>query len=190
LEKGENNENIRHIILFAQEPVIPNGGHIDDAMWWSGNNNITAYTANAGRLEREQKGIIDVRNEFVEAVTSCKKVAAVLGSDEHAYYRILISNDVPLGDPAKDDIDGDGIICEDNEPCSSLNIKYPTWFLTSGGGGAPYYSEEETPWNTYLKSTRPEDYYYTSQYNMILFKSNGATLSVEIYNPYGQLIDK
>lgn len=190
LEKGENNENIRHIILFAQEPVIPNGGHIDDAMWWSGNNNITAYTANAGRLEREQKGIIDVRNEFVEAVTSCKKVAAVLGSDEHAYYRILISNDVPLGDPAKDDIDGDGIICEDNEPCSSLNIKYPTWFLTSGGGGAPYYSEEETPWNTYLKNTRPEDYYYTSQYNMILFKSNGATLSVEIYNPYGQLIDK
>jgi len=84
LEKGENNENIRHIILFAQEPVIPNGGHIDDAMWWSGNNNITAYTANAGRLEREQKGIIDVRNEFVEAVTfwSEKKIKKIIKKEK------------------------------------------------------------------------------------------------------------
>jgi len=190
LNKAKNNPNVKYVILFAQEPVIPNGGHIDDAMWWEGNNNITAYTNRAGNLEPEQKGIVDVRNEFVEMVTNYKKVAAVLGSDEHAYYKIRISNDVPLGIPSRDDKDGDGIVCENEEPCSSLNIKYPTWFLTRGGGGAPYYSEEKTPWNTYLKKNRPEDHYYTSQYNMIIFKSSSTVLSAEAYNPYSQMIDK
>ena len=129
-------------------------------------------------------------NEFVEMVTNYKKVAAVLGSDEHAYYKIRISNDVPLGIPSRDDKDGDGIVCENEEPCSSLNIKYPTWFLTSGGGGTPYYSEEKTPWNTHLKKNGSEDYYYTSQYNMIIFKSSSTGLSAEAYNPYSQMIDK
>jgi len=110
--------------------LFPKWGHVSDAMWYKGNNNIKAYTYRNGRLEGETKGIIDVRNEFVEAVTSSRKVAAVLTSDEHSYHKMLLTRNVPVGIPSNDDKNGNGIICEQNETCSALHIKYPTWFIT------------------------------------------------------------
>ena len=191
LNRAESDENIKHVILFAQEPIFPNGGHISDAMWYNGNNNIKAYTYRNGRLEGETKGIIDVRNEFVEAVTSSRKVAAVLTSDEHAYHKMLLTKNVPIGIPSKDDKNGNGIICEQNETCSALNIKFPTWFITSGGAGAPYYSEEPTPWNTYLKNMGDSsNYKYSSQYNILIFEEAGSRLSMSVFNAHGEEIDR
>jgi len=40
LNRAEADDNIKYVILFAQEPIFPNGGHISDAMWYNGNNNI------------------------------------------------------------------------------------------------------------------------------------------------------
>lgn len=189
LKQAEEDPTVRFIVLFAQEPVIPNGGHIDDAMWYLGDNGIRAYSVRSGSLMPESKGIVEVRNDLIRLVTANPKVACVLGSDEHAYHRTLISKDVPLGDPKKDDADNDGIVCEPNESCSALDVHHPTWFITSGGGGAPYYAEEPTPWNEYLKNARPGDYFYTSQANILIFKAEGDTFGLEVYNPYGQRID-
>jgi 3',5'-cyclic AMP phosphodiesterase CpdA len=191
LKKADADDYIKYIILVAQEPIFPNGGHISDAMWYKGNNNIKAYTYRNGRLEGETKGIIDVRNEFVEAVTSSKKVAAVLTSDEHAYHKMLLTKNVPIGNPSKDDKNGNGIICEQNETCSPLNIEYSTWFITSGGAGAPYYSEESTPWNTYLKNRGDSNNYkYSSQYNILIFEEIGGRLALTVQNAHGEEIDR
>jgi len=189
LKRAEGDKTVRFIVLFAQEPVIPNGGHTEDAMWYLGDNNVRAYTMRSGSLTPESKGIVDVRNGLIRLVTANPKVACVLGSDEHAYHRTLISADVPLGDPGKDDQNQNWVVCEQGESCSPIDVLHPTWFITSGGAGAPYYAEEPTPWNAFLKKVRPEDYLYTSQANILIFRAEGNTLGLEVYNPYGQRID-
>jgi hypothetical protein len=121
-------------------------------------------------------------------------VATVLGGDEHAYYRTRIDNETPVGNPEKDDIDGDNIIdWKEKEPPSALaDLKYPTWYVTNGGGGAPYYAEESMPWNQHW-NTRPnerENYYYSSQENAIIFSADESHIEMRVYNPYGELIEE
>jgi hypothetical protein len=173
-------------------------------MWYDGNNKARAFTYDAasGRVKPEPEGIIDVRNAFAGMVGNNPKVAAVMGADEHSYHKVLIDNNVPVGVPANDDKDGNGVVCEDKETCSALkDIKYPTWYLVSGGSGAPYYSEEKTPWNRYWKKNphryAPRShtsmrgcYYYSSQENIMIFKADSKRISVTVYNPYGEIIDK
>jgi hypothetical protein len=202
LKSAETDETVKYIILFAQEPVFPNGGHTKDCMWYNGDNNITAYTydSSSGKVVREKKGIIDVRNELALMVAENKKVAAVLGSDEHSYHKILIDKNVPVGAPGSDDKNGDGKICQENETCSPLkSLKYPVWYLTCGGAGAPYYSEDPTPWNTYwknFKGTLPPHtsqrgcYYYSSQENIFIFSADKDKISVTVHNLYGEIIDR
>ena len=191
IKAADSDNSIKYIILIAQEPVFPNGGHISDAMWYNGNNNIKAYTYRNGRLEGETKGIIDVRNELVESIAASRKVAAVLTSDEHAYHKMLLTKNVPVGIPSKYDKNGNGIVCEQNETCSPINIKYSTYFITSGGAGAPYYSEEVTPWNTYLKNTGDtNNYKFSSQYNILIFEESGGRLTLTVQNASGEIIDR
>jgi len=200
LENAEKDKTVKFIILFAQEPVFPNGGHIGDSMWYRGNNNVRAYYTDrkTGKLTGEKKGIVEVRNEFVRLVGNNKKVAAVLGSDEHAFHKVLIDKTVPIGNMDTDDLDGDGRICEKGEPCSPLkDLKYPVWYMVSGGGGAPYYASGKTPWNEYWKKKKNKsegsmrkNFYYSSQENMILFTADKNKISAVIINPYGDIIDK
>jgi hypothetical protein len=191
INAADVDDNIKFVILVAQEPVFPNGGHVSDAMWHNGNNNIKAYTYRNGKLEGETKGIIDIRNELLSAITSSKKVAAVLTCHEHNYHKMLLTKNVPVGDTTKDDKNGNGIVCEQNETCSALNVKYPTYFITSGGAGAPYYSEEPNPWNTYLKNIGdPNNYKFSSQYNILIFDELDSRLTLTVYNAYGEEIDR
>ena len=201
LKSAETDRTVKYIILFAQEPVFPNGGHVQDCMWYNGNNNIRAYTYDAasGKVVPEKKGIIDIRNELALMVAENRKVAAVLGSDEHSYHKVLIDKNVPVGVPGIDDKNGDGKICQVEETCSPLtNLKYPTWYLTCGGAGAPYYSEDRTPWNMYWKNytgTLPSHtskrgcYYYSSQENTFVFSADQDRISVAVHNLYGEIID-
>lgn len=201
LEAGEKDPTVRYIIVFAQEPVFPNGGHIQDTMWYYGNNNVKAYTYDAasGEVKGEEEGIIEVRNRLVTMVSKNKKVVAVLGSDEHSYHKVLIDKNVPIGVPALDDKDDSNKVCQKGGSCSPLEgLKYPTWYLVSGGAGAPYYSEGTTPWNTYWKQyqgTYPNHtsmrgcFYYSSQENFFVFKVNKERISLKVYNPYGEVID-
>ena len=188
---SEKDPSVHHILLFAQEPVFPNGGHLGDAMWWNGNNNVRATTFVKGRMVPERRGIVEVRNELVRAVAASPKVAAVLGSDEHGYHRTLIGPKVPIGDPAVDDPDGDGKL-EKTSPLPDL--QYRTWYIVSGGAGAPYYSEEPSPWNRFWKE-RPVGgkpsfgYTYSSQENILILKSTGNGVALEVYNRYGECFD-
>lgn len=203
LNEAEKNLTVKYIILFAQEPVFPNGGHLGDAMWYDGDNSVRAYTWNSheGLLVPEVLGILEVRNRLVRMIGANPKVAAVLGSDEHAYHKILIDKHVPVGAPGIDNPDLNGKVCQNEDHCSALaDLKYPVWYLVSGGAGAPYYSGETTPWNSYW-SKNPQQiskkkhtsstgcYYYSSQENILIFSAGKKGISVTVYNPYGDVID-
>ncbi|MBU1698797.1 MAG: metallophosphoesterase family protein [Candidatus Eisenbacteria bacterium] len=193
LEQAEIDPSIQYVFLMAQEPVFPCGGHVNDAMWYDGSNNIRAYVYSHGRLEPEKDGLLEVRNRFARLVAQHRKVAAVFCSDEHSYYRVIIDNVVPVGDPLQDDRNEDGVIAwESDEPASPLkDLGHPVWYLTCGGGGAPYYSEQPTPWNQYWKSREDgkSGYYYSSQENIFIVAAYQNQVSLEVYNPYGELID-
>ena len=198
LEEAEKDENVKYVILYAQEPVFPNGGHVKDAMWHNGNNAVRAYSYDHEKdaLVAEEKGMLEVRNDFVRMVASSSKVAAVLGSDEHGYSKVLINSGVPIGDPEKDDEDGDGVIDLEKEKPSPLeDLKHPVWYMVCGGGGAPYYARESAPWNEYWEEQMKEGrlkkfFYYSSQANFFIFEADEEKISVMVFNPYGEQIDK
>ncbi len=178
LNKAESDPTVKYIILYAQEPVWPCGGHIKDAMWWNGNNNIRAYTLGAdGQVEPAGPGIIEVRNRLWKAISSNPKVAAVLSSDEHEYYRVLISDQTPVGVPS-DDLDGDGIL---DRYSPDHDFAYPTYFITAGTAGAPFYSRQQTPWSPDV---------LTSQQGYVLIDANQRRISLKFITVTGQVFDE
>jgi hypothetical protein len=193
LEAARRDPTIKYVILYMQEPVFPNDGHLQDAMWYHGNNNVRAYVFRGGRLRPEKKGIIQVRNRLARLAARFAKVAAVLASDEHVFHRTLIHRRVPIGDPARDDANGNGRLGEPGETVSPLpDLKYPVHYLVSGGAGAPYYAEAPTPWNRYWKGRRDGRrwYRYSMQSNVIILRAGARRISMEVFNPYGELIDR
>jgi len=189
LAEAEKDVLVRYIVLFAQEPVFPNGGHVKDSMWYYGDNDVrgASWDPKTGKMALEKKGIIDVRNELVKMIDASTKVAAVLGSDEHAYHKVLIDKTVPVGIPGEK---------KEFSPLKDLN--HATWYIVSGGAGAPYYSKEPTPWNRFWENhpVREEHnwaekgaFSYSSQANIFIFNADRQTISMTVYNPYGEKID-
>jgi hypothetical protein len=194
LDRAEADSTVRWVFLLAQEPVMPCGGHVDDAMFYDGDNNVRAYVWRDGALAPEPQGILEVRNHLLLAAARCRKVAAVLGGDEHAYCRLLVGPDVPVGDVARDDRNGDGRIAwRDGEPASPLrDLPRAVWFVTSGGGGAHYYAEQPTPWTDYWRA-QPDPrrgFRYSSQENLVIFRATAERVGLQAFNPYGELIDE
>ncbi len=189
LDSAEVDPTVDYILLMAQEPMFPCGGHAGDAMWYHGDNRVRAYSMVEGRMEPESFGIIEMRNELALAIAASSKVAAVLGADEHAYYRILIDDTVPVGTMG-DDSDGDGIIAERGENISPLPLDRPTWYITSGGAGAPYYAEQITPWNAHWKTADPSVYRFSSQENILVFHADAEGISLAVYNSWGERFDE
>ena len=178
LREAEEDETVRYVLLYAQEPIFPCGGHVKDAMWWHGDNNYRAYTYHPDRdeLAAAAEGMIEVRNRFWKAVSNCSKVAAVLAGDEHEYHRLLVTKETPVG-VVSDDLDGDGIL----DRCSANpEFKHPTYQLTAGSGGAPYYSRQDTPWEPQVLS---------SQHGYILFEADERGISATFYAVTGQAVD-
>ncbi|MEM7232610.1 MAG: metallophosphoesterase family protein [Planctomycetota bacterium] len=195
LDRAEADKTVQYVLLFAQEPIFPNGGHLGDSMWYRGDNRVRAHTYRDGKLIPEEDGIIIVRNRFVREVAKHAKVAAVLGSDEHAFHRTMISKEVPIGDLDKDDrnrnakIDADG-----GETVSTLeDLENGTWYVVCGGAGAPYYAENPTPWNKYWKDKKTASgvtgHYFSSQENVVLFDAGPDGISLRVLNPRGEVID-
>jgi hypothetical protein len=181
MRKADDDPSVRYIILLCQEPFFPAGGHVGDAMWSNGNNNTRAYGMVDGSVKPLGPGLIEVRNQLWEMFAQSPKVAAVLGSDEHNYQRSLITRETPVGIPAKDDRDGNGIL-DDGVFSPDPAFKNPIWFLISGGAGAPYYTKEPAPWSGSLK-------FFTPQANFILFRASASKIGIEVYSQTGQLLD-
>ncbi len=206
LSEAEGDATVEYVIVFMQEPMLPNGGHIADAMWYHGDNNVRAGTWNGTELQREPLGIIQVRNELMRAIHASTKVAAVLGSDEHGYSKVKIDGKVPVGDPTRDDVNGDGWINHygldvngDDQPdavetASPLgDLRRPIWYLVGGGFGAPFYAREPTPWNEYWDDGRNpdnENFLYSSQPNILVFDVTETGIGVTVCNLYGETIDR
>jgi len=198
LDRFEKDETVKHVVLYAQEPVFPCGGHVRDAMWYRGIDTIKAWVVDpeSGELSPASEGIVTLRNGFVRMLGSHGKVRAVLAGDEHAYHRLLVDRTVPIGDPTKDDENEDGRIAWPEEPCSPLaDLGHGVWYLTSGGAGAPYYAEEVTPWTAHWRKVQEKEpgnrgFVSSSQENFVLMTADETTLSFEVLNPFGEVIDR
>lgn len=179
LQQAENDPSIRFILLYAQEPVFPCGGHVGDAMWWNGNNQWRAGTFNddTGEVEPASAGMIEVRDRFWTAVAKSSKVAAVLAGDEHTYYRLRVDDQTPVGVYPDDDENQDGIL---ETYSANPAFTHPTWHITAGTGGAPYYARQYTPWE-------PE--FVSSQAGYCLFTVKGDRLAMTYYTITGQPLD-
>ncbi len=182
LQSAEVDSTVRHILLLAQEPVFPGGGHVGDAMWHNGDNTMRAFQNVNGAMVPSPMGIVDVRNRLWEMICRNPKVAAVLGSDEHNYQRMLITNNTPVGVPSEDDIDGDGKL-RDGKLSPNPGFVRPTWFIISGGAGAPYYTQQHAPWNSAVLRFTPQSHY-------VLFSSETGKLKLQAFSAGGQLLDE
>jgi hypothetical protein len=179
LQKAEGDRRVKFVILFAQEPVFPAGGHVMDAMWWNGSNTVKAYEYNGSEVVPAGGGILDVRNRFWKAIARSKKVAAVLTGDEHAYHRIRIDHLTPVGLPELDDLNGDGIL---DRYSPNPEFTYPTWHITAGAAGAPFHARQEVPWTDSIK-------FFSSQTGYCLLKVRGRKISMTYYTITGQALD-
>jgi hypothetical protein len=182
-----------HIVVVAHEPVFPQGGHVKDSMWHGGDNTVRAWKAGAdGVLAPMGPGVIEVRNRLVEILASSDKTAAVLAGHEHAYAKLLLTPETAAGDPARDDPDGDGRLCEEGEPCSPVpGLRRPLWFLTSGSA-SPWYAQEPTPWAAWWQD-RPggeRGCSFTSQESVLLFDATPERIGLRVLNPFGEELDR
>ena len=183
ITQAENDPLIKNVFLMGHEPVFPNGGHVEDAMWYNGDNRVRAAIAENGKnVKSLEMGIIQIRNEFWEMVSNSNKVVAVLGSDEHAYHRTLITNQTPVGVFPKDDLNGNGIL-DDGQYSANSKFKRPLWNIICGGAGAPYYTQEKTPWTDWV-------HIYSSHYNYVLFTVSENTIGMKVYDITGELLDQ
>ena len=177
LINAETDGTVRYVILCAHEPAFPCGGHVKDSMWWGGNNNIRAFSRKDDFVLPEKLGIIEVRNRLWRAVSGCSKVAAMLTGHEHAYHRTLISNRTPVGLYPEDDTNNDGILARYSPNPQFL---HPTWQITVGTAGAPYYTQEKAPWTPEI---------FSSQEGYVLVRADNKRISLKFISLTGQVVD-
>ncbi len=159
LQKLEADPKIEHIFVSQHTPVLPNGGHLGDGMWYHGDNKNRPYIAG----KPLPQGILERRDEYLDIVINkTKKVRAILTGDEHNYSRTLIA-------PGID-------IYPKNWDKPKLELKRAVYQINNGAAGAPYYSQEKTPWTEYTKK-------FTTQNALVIFYVNGEKIRVKVKNP-------
>ena len=67
----ERNKTIDHVFLTVHTPLFPNGGHVGDAMWYSGNNTPRATVAGKPLA----KGIIERRDDLLALIQTAPEGA-------------------------------------------------------------------------------------------------------------------
>jgi hypothetical protein len=186
IQEGEKDPKVSHIVLFAQEPMFPCDGHIQDAMWYYGNNDVRAYSRVGDHVNREPKGVIEVRNELWKAMANSAKVAAFLTSDEHLYHRTLIGDTTPVGVVRKrQNAQGQTEEAVDKDAPNS-DFTYPTWHIAVGTAGAPYYATltSEVPWKGSIKKVLHDQGY-------ALLRADRDTISLEFISiATGKVLDR
>ena len=159
IKKLEDDDKIDHIFLTQHTPFFPNGGHVQDDMWYGGNNDYRAVVAG----KRLPKGIIERRDELLQIVVNeSTKVRAILTGDEHNYCKTEIgpeTNRYPeVYLPPK------------------IELKRTVYQINNGAAGAPYYAQEETPWTPFTSG-------FTTQNAIVFFHVDGESIEMEVINP-------
>ncbi len=165
VEKANANAEIDHLFVAAQEPPYPNGGHTADAMWYNGGD-----TNRDGVVDGSDIDIVENRNTMWDIISSSPKTVAFITGDEHAYSRVLISQQTDVGHRRKQN----GEVAE---------FDYPVWQITSGGAGAPWYDKElDLPWSPELRK-------HSTQPHGAMIRVQDGNIVLEVYSQTGQQID-
>lgn len=159
LSEFKADKGIDHIFITLHTPFFPNGGHVDDDMWYDGQNKYRPIV-NGNRVE---KGIIERRDEMLELLmNNHDKVRAILTGDEHNYNRLPIHNAMER--------------YPENYDEEKVNLNDTLWQINNGAAGAPYYAKEKTPWQQHVTN-------FTTQNALVLFHVDGESIRVEVINP-------
>jgi len=155
----ENDATIDHIFITEHTPFFPNGGHVKDDMWYSGNNKMRTWVAG----KPLDKGIIERRDQMLDLfINKSKKVIAILTGDEHNY--------------AKTEIGPDTNIYPENYTPSKIKLSRTIYQINNGAAGAPYYAQELTPWSNKVTG-------FSTQNALVLFHVKAKSIEVEVVNP-------
>jgi hypothetical protein len=155
----EQDVNIDHVFITLHTPILPNGGHVRDDMWYNGNNEPRPWIAG----KPVEKGIIERRDQLLDLLMNhSSKVKATLTGDEHNYSLLRVSEKLNL---YPDDWDG-----------PRLSKFRPFWHINNGAAGAPYYGREETPWSEHVQV-------FSTQNAVVFFHVDGELVRVEVINP-------
>ena len=159
IKKLEKDDNIDHVFVTQHTPFFPNGGHVQDDMWYNGNNDYRPVIAG----KRVVMGIIQRRDELLDIIVNqSAKVRAILTGDEHNYCKTEIGPetnrypDVYL--PPK------------------IELTRTIYQINNGAAGAPYYAQEQTPWTPFTSG-------FTTQNAVVYFHVEGESLEMEVINP-------
>lgn len=129
MQKMENDPNIDHIFVNIHGAVFPNGDHLTDAMFWSGDNTSRAVVAGVPL----PKGAIERRDEIIDVcVNKSKKFLAFLSGDEHNFAFLKVTPETPI---YKSDYTG-----------PRIKISRPFYNINNGGGGSAPYAMLKSPW--------------------------------------------
>ncbi len=155
----EEDKNIDHVFLTLHTPMFPNGGHVKDDMWYSGNNQFRPYV----RGQALDKGIIQRRDQLLHIIVNkSTKVAAVLTGDEHNYCTTEIGPNTP--------------IYPEDWTMPRQQLTRTIMQINNGAAGAPYYAQEQTPWTKFTDG-------FTTQNAVVYFHVEGKSIEVEVVNP-------
>ncbi|MCZ4694588.1 hypothetical protein DWB61_05990 [Ancylomarina euxinus] len=159
LKQLEKNETIDHIFISLHTPFFPNGGHVKDDMWYSGDNRYRAMVAGKGYIE----GIIQRRDQLLDLIVNkSNKTVAALTGDEHNYNMLTINEDMPR--------------YPENYPHDKLKLKRTFYQINNGAAGAPYYAQEKTAWMMNLRN-------FSTQNALVLIDVDGSSVHVRVKNP-------
>ncbi|MEA1944367.1 MAG: metallophosphoesterase family protein [Euryarchaeota archaeon] len=165
LSDAEGDSTIEHIFMFAHEPAFPNGGHLHDAQWYNGGDPAENEDYYGNPLNRSY--VVERRDALWEAISQNGKVVAVFFGDEHNYNRMSVDNETPVH------LDGS----------VNPNFTNPVWQIISGGAGAPFYAQQDTPW-----SDDVECFYPSKHYCMI--SVDGGKVSLKVLSDSGEIVDE
>ena len=154
MEKMEENPNIDHIFVNIHGAVFPNGDHLTDAMFWSGDNSSRAVVAGTPL----PKGAIERRDEIIDVcVNKSKKFLAFLSGDEHNFSFLEVTPETP--------------IYKEGYTGPKIRISRPFYNINNGGGGAAPYAMLKSPWMASFK-------YFTPPPSVALITVNGKKVEL------------
>jgi hypothetical protein len=151
--------------MFAHEPAFPNGGHLHDAQWYNGGDPSGNQDYNGDPLDRTH--VIARRDELWEAISQNGKVVSVFFGDEHNYNRMSVDSETPVY------LDGS----------TNPNFTNPVWQIITGGAGAPFYAQQDTPWSGDVESFYPSKHY-------CMISVDGGKVSIKAISDSGEIVDE
>lgn len=155
----ENDENIDHVFVTQHTPAFPNGGHVGDAMWYNGNNELRTIIAG----NKMKRGVIEQRDLYLDIIINrSSKVAAIFTGDEHNYCKTFINKDMEM--------------YPKDWKLPKLELKRSVYQINNGACGAPYYAQEETPWSKYTSG-------FSTQNALVLVDVDAEHIKVRVLNP-------